>query len=262
MNTQNKPLPLPPMELRRLVGPTEESYFDNPNGNLIFPDLPVNVYKSVFDFGCGCGRIARQLIQQRVPPVHYVGVDLHKGMIEWCKQNLQPNRSGFEFFHHDVYNAGLNPKGVQTTLGFPVEDGSISLFIAWSVFTHVVQSAAEYYLKELARVLRLDGVACTTWFLFEKINFPMMQDFQNAIFINDIDPTNAVIFDKNWLRLVTRSAGLRISRVKAPAIRGFQWEIYMEKSKPGLNHVDFPDDLASPGINRPPLMPANADELG
>jgi SAM-dependent methyltransferase len=267
MNTQDhhlqhQPLPMPPLELRRLVGPTDESYFDNQNGNPIFPDLPLNIYDFVFDFGCGCGRIARQLLQQRILPPRYVGIDLHKGMIEWCKQNLQPLNSGFEFYHHDVYNAGLNPKGLEKIQVFPVKDETITLFIAWSVFTHVIQSAAEFYLKELARVLHPSGIACTTWFLFEKKYFPMMQEFQNALFINDIDPTNAVIFDKNWLRSITKNAGLTISRVRPPGIRGYQWEIYMEKTKPGIEHVDFPDDLAPLGINRPPLMPANADELG
>ena len=44
-----------------------------------------------------------------------------------------------------------------------------------------------------------DGVAVTTWFLFDKANFPMMQEFQNALYISDFDPTNAVIFDRTWL---------------------------------------------------------------
>ena len=261
MNGENSPLPLPSLELRRLVGPVEDVYFDNPDGNFIFPDIPVEMYDSVFDFGCGCGRLARQLMQQRIPPKHYVGIDLHTGMIEWCKHNLGARNPNFEFFHHDVFNAGLNPKGVDKTLPFPVTDGSITLFIAWSVFTHVVQSAAEFYMSELSRILRPGGLACTTWFLFDKMYYPMMQDFQNALFINDIDPTNAVIFDKEWLRRVTRQAGIRICSVKAPAIRGFQWEIYLEKATPWKEHVEFPDDIASPGINRPPLMPANADEI-
>ena len=34
----------------------------------------------------------------------------------------------------------------------------------------------------------------------------MMQDFQNALYINDVDPTNAVIFDREWLR---REASIR-----------------------------------------------------
>ena len=32
----------------------------------------------------------------------------------------------------------------------------------------------------------------------------MMQDFQNALYINDVDPSNAVIFDREWLRREAR----------------------------------------------------------
>ena len=44
----------------------------------------------------------------------------------------------------------------------------------------------------------------------------MMQDFQNALYINDIDPTNAVIFDRDWLRAALDARDLRVSVVRAP----------------------------------------------
>ena len=75
-------LPMPPLEMRELVGPTDPSSFDNPTGDLIYPYLPESAYESVLDFGCGCGRVARQLIQQRVRPLHYLDIDLHRGMIQ------------------------------------------------------------------------------------------------------------------------------------------------------------------------------------
>ena len=45
----------------------------------------------------------------------------------------------------------------------------------------------------------------------------MMQDFQNALYINDVDPTNAVIFDRDWVRREAGAAGLTIHRVAQPA---------------------------------------------
>ena len=45
-------------------------------------------------------------------------------------------------------------------------------------------------------MLRDGGIAVTTFFLFDKAGFPMMQEFQNAPYINLDDPTNAVIFDR------------------------------------------------------------------
>ncbi len=38
----------------------------------------------LLDAGCGCGRVARNLIHQ--PLRSYVGFDRHRGMIDWCKR--------------------------------------------------------------------------------------------------------------------------------------------------------------------------------
>jgi len=254
--------PLPPIELRQLVGATQDSLYDNPSGGVLFPEVPPEAYDFVFDWGCGCGRIARQLLQQHPRPGKYVGVDLHRGMVHWCRQNLSPHAENFEFQHQDIHNLGLNPDGKATVLPFPVPASSVTLFLAWSVFTHVNEEAAMFYLHELGRVLHPAGVAVTTWFLFDKTDFPMMQEFQNALFINDVDPTNAVIFDKSWLRRTVDRAGLTLSVIVPPAIRGFHWKIYMKKAEPGATHAEFPLDVAAQGLQRPPLMPQNADRLG
>lgn len=255
-------LPFPPVELRKLVGPVEEKFFDNPTGDPVFPEFPPEAYRFVLDFGCGCGRVARQLLQQKVPPQKYVGLDLHRGMIQWCQRNLQPHAPGFEFHHQNTRNPGLNPNGTAAVLPFPVQDNVVGLLLAWSVFTHVDEAAAEFYLQEIARVLAPDGVALTTWFLFDKTDYPMMQEFQNALFINPVDVTNAVIFDKTWLADTVGRLGLVPTRIVAPDIRGFQWRVVLQRRSAQVQPVAFPEDLAPKGIERPPLMPAHAENLG
>ena len=66
----SSPIPLPPLELRRLVGPTDPADFDNATGRPIYADfdVPLQAYDTVFDFGCGCGRLARQLLMQSPKP--------------------------------------------------------------------------------------------------------------------------------------------------------------------------------------------------
>lgn len=255
-------LPFPPVELRQLVGPTEDRFFDNPAGSLVFPELPEGLYDSVFDFGCGCGRLARQLIQQHPRPRRYIGIDLHAGMIGWCRRHLAPHAPGFEFHHHDVANRGLNPAGLASQLPFPVEKHSASLAIAWSVFTHVNQEQATFYLGEAARVLRPGGLLVATFFLFDKGEFPMMQTFQNALFINDVDPTNAVIFDRAFLLEASAAAGLTLTHAVPPTLRGYQWRLHFEPARAGLSAVELPPDDAPRGHFPPPLMPAGADRLG
>jgi SAM-dependent methyltransferase len=237
--------PLPPLEMREVVGPTDPEAFDNPDGALVFPELRAEAYDSVFDFGCGCGRLARQLIQQQPRPRSYLGIDLHPVMIEWCQENLAPCAPGFEFRHHDVLYPAWNPgDGKPAVAPFPVADGSCTLVIAYSVFTHLVQAHAEYYLGEVARILAPNGTFEATWFLFDKRLFPMMQDFQNALYINEVNPANAVIFDRAWLVEVARQNGLAIASAAPPSVRGYQWQIRMTLGEAGLAEGDLPEDVA------------------
>jgi class 3 adenylate cyclase len=151
---------------------------------------------------------------------------------------------------------------LQNLLAFPVDDASTSLFLAWSVFTHLLEGDASFYLRELARVLRPDGVAITTWLLFDKRDFPVMQEFQNALFVNDVDPTNAVYFDKDWLLRSLADLGLVITRVRPPRVRGFQWLLELRHDGPGVSPAALPSDEAPHGLARPPLLPSHPDRLG
>jgi len=153
------------------------------------------------DFECGCGRIARQLLVASVPPASYVGIDINREMISWCQESLQPLREGFRFQHHDVYNKSLGADNSRVrTAPFPVEDGSITSLFAHSVFTHIDLDQTIFYLHETRRVLRPKGIAKTTWFLFSTRTFPMLSPGQETLFINEDDPTNAVIYSWEWLR--------------------------------------------------------------
>jgi SAM-dependent methyltransferase len=223
-------LPLPPLEFRHLVGPTEPEAFDDPSARLNFDRLPPDVYASVFDFGCGCGRLARQLMLHGRIPLSYLGVDPHKGMIEWCRDNISARAPQFQFKHHDVFQEFMNPDGTFEQVPLAAADESVTLFLAWSVFTHLLPLDAEYYLRELARVLSPNGIALTTWFLFNKRDFPMMQDFQNALYISDFDPTNAVIFDREWLEQAIKDAGLTIVSRTEPIVRGHQWAMQLRRA--------------------------------
>lgn len=239
--------------MRELVGPSDAEAFDQPRGQPVFPSITrEEQYDFVLDFGCGCGRVARKLAVAAAPtPKRYVGVDLHAGMIAWASKNLAPRLPGFTFIHQDVFNAGFNPNPTAPhTAAFPVKDKSVSLLLALSVFTHLLQAQVEPYLDEVRRVLRPDGVMVATFFLFDKAYFPMMQDFQNALYINDTDPTNAVIFDRSWLLAALDVRELRIREVRPPTTRGYHWELEIE---PGRGSVEFPEDVADFGRQPPPV---------
>jgi SAM-dependent methyltransferase len=241
-------IPLPPYEYRVLVGPTEPELFDNPQGTPVFGGVPLHYYRTFFDFGCGCGRVARQLAQQTQPPERYLGIDLHQGMIEWCQQNITPIMPQFEFQHHDVFYANFNPQSKNgKTLPFPSNDKEFSFVIAISVFTHLEEDAAAFYMKEVARIMAEDSIFVTSWFVFDKSIFPMMQTSQNALYINPVDPVNAVIFDREWIREEARKNGLKITLAAPPTMRGGQWVLIMKRLNDPDPEAAFIDDLAPIG---------------
>jgi SAM-dependent methyltransferase len=256
-------LPIPPLEMRQLVGPTDPALFDNPDGRLVYDGLPAEQFRTVLDFGCGCGRIGRQFIQQRPRPERYEGLDLHAGMIRWASENLARRAPGFRFTHHDVFYPGFNPgDGKPLHDAFPFGDSEFSFIVSISVFTHLTEDQADAYLAEMARVLEPRGVLLCTWFLFEKQDFPMMQENQHTLFINELDVRNAVIYDRDWVRATAARHGLGLREIRPPAIHGFQWELRFAPATDGLSVAEWPVDEAPAGRRPPPLMPAQAHRIG
>jgi hypothetical protein len=164
---------------------------------------------------------------QRTPPRRYLGVDINSRMVAWCQQHLVPGEGRWEFAHHDVHNPLLGQFNSDARMApFPCGDGEFSLALANSVFTHLLPDQAQFYLGEISRSLRVGGVARLTWFLFEKNGYPMMQDFQNALYINLEDPTNAVIFSREYVVGVAAAVGLELRE----EIDGFQQTLLFEKT--------------------------------
>jgi SAM-dependent methyltransferase len=249
--------------MRALVGPTDVAAFENRSGGLVFPYLDSSAYRSVFDFGCGCGRVARQLIQQRVRPERYLGIDLHAGMIHWCQEHLTPRAPQFEFVHHDVFDDSFNPgKGKPRLAPFPARDREFTLVNAISVFTHLTEEQASRYLREAARILSDHGVIHASFFLLDKRAFPFMQSHTNALYASWEHPSAAVVFDRSWILDTARAANLTLVAAHAPTIRGYQWVLEMRHSRPGLAQIELPADSAPLGEVHIPPMPADASRIG
>lgn len=259
-STVSTELPIPPLEMRRLVGPRDLALYDNPNGELVYSYLAPETFRAFFDFGCGCGRVARQLMLQRPRPELYVGVDLNAALIDWCNQNLRPVAPEFSFYHHDVFNVALNPgRDKPLTAPLPAQDSQFTLVNAISIFTHLTEAQAAYYLRECARILRPEGVLHASWFLFDKAEHPMMDDSSNALYVSYTDPSAAVMFDRTWVRDTARSLGLRIFQAIAPSIRGYQWIVLMTRRK-DVPEIELPEDKAPRGIV-PPTRLAGATSV-
>src|SRR5262249_32729287 len=153
-------------------------------------------------------------------------------------------------------------KSTNRVLPFPANDSEFTLVNAHSVFTHLTEEQIAFYLQECARILRPTGILHSTWFLFDKRNFPMMQEPNNALYVLYRDPTAAVLFDRDWVRKTARACGLTIVQVLPPTIRGYQWVLVMAQAASGRAEADFPEDLAPQGVVSLPVPERLPEDVG
>lgn len=200
--------------------------------------------ESVLDFGCGCGRLAIQMLMQHDRPRNYLGVDVSRKMIEWCQENLTPYDGHFRFQHHDVFSPVYAPDNSRNaTAPIPAADGSVSLSIAHSVFTHLFQHQAEHYLTELSRVAAPGGLLYSTWFFCNREAFYVLAPHQNCLFVNEHDASQAVYYDWNFFKRLVRERGLKIAWVDWTVASGFHTGVFLQKDG---EYPDIGDRLVPP----------------
>jgi len=90
----------------------------------------------------------------------------------------------------------------------------------------------------------------------------MLQEHHNALYISDLDPSAAVLFDREWIRPRAREAGLTIVSVIPPAIRGYQWVVLMAPTSAGLQEIPYPEDTGPIGRVVLPDVPENPSAIG
>ena len=179
----------------------------------------------VLDAGCGCGRIARALAQDRrlqEMEIRYTGMDIDRACIEWCQRHITPVNHRFKFYHADCSNFSYNPNGSSSTgtYVFPHPDASFDLILLTSVMTHLLEGDMIHYLAEVSRMLAPGGVIYASFFLYESLDlaaagaarhgicFPFRKG--NAAVNRDDYPNNAVAYDEPFVRRTVQELGLEI----------------------------------------------------
>ena len=112
------------------------------------------------DVGCGCGRVARFLLDE--PLAEYVGFDRNPSMIHWCNEYLAPidSRFTFESFSIRTPYESLDGIGGDVTAEqfvFPYADDRFDCILLASAFTDMALGEIDHYLRELWRVLSAGG---------------------------------------------------------------------------------------------------------
>jgi len=135
-------LPPPRLVQRTYGNPSLKNYHQWGRGNaqeisaLIKEHAP-GEDPQVLEWGCGLGRIGSHL----VPDLAYTGVDIDRGSIAWCAENL------------DGRFTVNNPQPP-----LPFADQSWDVVFAVSIFTHLSKKAHLAWRDEIFRVLKPGGV--------------------------------------------------------------------------------------------------------
>jgi cyclopropane fatty-acyl-phospholipid synthase-like methyltransferase len=119
---------------------------------------------SLLDWGCGAGRLAVGVREHFGQIRDYHGVDIQAELIDWANENL--TGPGFRFTHVNVSNERYNPDGSpERTLA--AAPGTVDVFYAYSVFSHMNDEDTQAYLKLIEESLSTHGRAFVTCFVEE-----------------------------------------------------------------------------------------------
>jgi SAM-dependent methyltransferase len=146
-------LPIPPLKLIHLVagGYDVDWFFAAGQAGaacirevLQKNGLGIENFRTILDFGCGCGRVIRywkDLIHVKVK-----GTDYNPDLVAWCQTNLP---------FADFKNNGLQPP-------LPFDSAGFDFVYALSVFTHLPEDLQTPWMQELSRVIAPGGYLLIT----------------------------------------------------------------------------------------------------
>lgn len=153
----------------------------------------------------------------------YTGVEVQKRHVEWCTDNLAGSR--FKFVHIDVTNDRYNPEGDRDPT-LPADDGSVGVFHAFSVFTHMRSPDVAAYLAEVRRVLTPRGRGFFTVFAEPGVP-PEEENPQGYGPFEWRNPLHCVRYSIDHLCEMVASADLKIMRFDHKSALDGQSEVYV-----------------------------------
>ncbi len=135
--------------------------------SLFYQNLVKKTGNQILDIGCGTGLLAISSEPFIQDGGLYTGIDVRKDDVEFCQKHYRDR--GFEFIHFNVQNATYAADQDRELKPWPVSSNSMDLVCALSVWTHLSESDAKYYFKEMARVLKPGGKAVISFFYLDDL---------------------------------------------------------------------------------------------
>lgn len=192
----------------------------------------------VLDIGSGIGRTAIALSGYLNSKGSYEGFDVVKLGVDWCNSRLGMDFPNFKFKYVPLYNDLYNDSEQKADdFVFPYEADEFDKVFSFSLFTHMQLNEIQNYFREISRVLKKDGLAFSTFFLFDEKDEKRIENNGDYSFsvsregyklMSDQVKSGNIAIHKDKLSKMMADEGLEIVKI----IDGF-WK--------GVNSIEFQD---------------------
>lgn len=125
-----------------------QAFYEDATINRLVAQAALAGDQAIFEFGCGTGRLAAQLLGALPPSVNYLGVDISPVMINLATSRLSP------------WTERSKVVLVDGSLPLPADDGFADRVLSTFVFDLLDETYARAVLDDLRRVLAPDGRLC------------------------------------------------------------------------------------------------------
>ncbi len=150
----------------------------------------------ILDVGCGTGLLGIASESYVSEGGKYIGIDVIKENIDICKKIYQSPY--YEFIHVEAHNEMYTPNSYQKQKSWPFADESFDLVTALSVWTHFGSQDAQFYIKEVDRVLKPKSKAIITFFYLNENYTQSLSDRNQELGKFNRSPKDLWIFDKKF----------------------------------------------------------------
>ena len=150
---------------------------------------------SVFDLGCGSGRLATALAGSGLQ-VEYLGTDVVQDLLDYAESKTPPH-----------YRYVL-----QRELSVPAETASVDIACAFSVFTHLLHHETFIYLEDMKRVVKPGGKIIFSFLEFAANNHWTVFDRTVADQRGQTTPHLNMFIERNVIQVWAKRLGFEIER--------------------------------------------------
>lgn len=204
---------------------------------LLKSEINLQPEDKVLDIGSGIGRTAIALTDYLNKNGSYDGFDVVESGVKWCNSKIGKDYSNFHFKYVPLFNDLYNTATMQATdFQFPYSEKYFDKIFSFSVFTHMQIEEIQHYFGQINSVLNTNGMALSTFFLYDddsedyistKVNFSFSVKKDGFLLMSENVKSGNIAIHKAKLTQMLAAKNLEVVKI----IDGFWKDEVQDSSK-------------------------------